>query len=517
MLDLKGRKVVVLGLGDTGLSMTRWLARRGADVRVADSRAEPPQAAPLARELPRVPLATGPFTDATLDGADLIALSPGIDRREAPIARAIARGVPVVGDVELFAQALALIPHPSSLRPRVLAITGSNGKSTVTAMAGAMCRAAGRETVVAGNIGLPVLDALAAIEDGARPPQVFVLELSSFQLESTSSLAPDAAAMLNLTEDHMDRYDGLDSYAAAKARVFTGNGVQVLNRDDRRSMSMARAGRSILTFGRSAPRTESEWGIADTGCDIGNVAPSDMSNVARSEMSGVARGEMSSVARSEMSGVARGAPALMHGTQRLLAVDELPVQGLHNAGNALAAHALYHALGLPGEPAVAALKSFTGLPHRLQKVAEIEGVAFYDDSKGTNVGATVAALTGMERTAVLIAGGDGKGQDFAPLAAAVAGRTRSVVLIGRDAPLIARELKGSGVGIERAADMDDAVRRAYAAARRGDAVLLSPACASYDMFRSYVHRGEAFVAAVRQLESRSLLIQNRPDENERKE
>jgi UDP-N-acetylmuramoylalanine--D-glutamate ligase len=303
---------------------------------------------------------------------------------------------------------------------------------------------------------LPVLDALTAVESAAQAPQVFVLELSSFQLESTATLVPAAAAMLNLTEDHMDRYHGLADYAAAKARVFNGNGVQVLNRDDRWSMGMARAGRTILTFGRAAPRTDHEWGIA--GDTI---------------------------------------PALAHGTTPLLALDKLSVRGLHNAANALAAHALCHALGLPDAPAAAALASFTGLPHRLQYVGETGGVTFYNDSKGTNVGATVAALTGMEQPVVLIAGGDGKGQDFAPLAAAVAGRARAVVLIGRDAPLIARALAGTGVRIEYAAGMEEAVGGACALARPGDAVLLSPACASYDMFRNYVHRGEAFMAAVR--------------------
>ena len=447
----------MLGLGDTGLSMARWLTQRGADVRVADSRAEPPHAARLAQELPEVDLETGPFTDETLRGADLIALSPGIDRREPPIVKALARGVPVAGDIELFAQALA-----APIASRILAVTGSNGKSTVTAMAGAMCRAAQQETVVAGNIGVPVLDALAAIEAGGRMPQVFVLELSSFQLESTESLQPDAAAMLNLTEDHMDRYDGLADYAAAKARVFHGKGVQVLNRDDRWSMGMARAGRTILTFGRGAPRAESEWGIVG------------------------------------------GEPSLWlaRGSKRLIAVSGLPVKGLHNAANALAAHALCHALGLADESTAAGLETFTGLPHRLQKVGEIKGVAFYDDSKGTNVGATVSALTGLDQTVVLIAGGVGKGQDFGPLAAAVAGRARAVVLIGRDAGLIAHALGGSGVKIESARNMEEAVHGAYLLARPGDAVLLSPACASFDMFRSYVHRGEVFVAAVRELEDR---------------
>src|SRR5262245_3415036 len=481
-MELKGRQVLVLGLGDTGLSMARWIQRRGANVRVADSRAEPPQAAALSAELPDIVLTTGHFTDETVSGADLIALSPGIDRREAPIAKAIARGIPVVGDVELFAQALpSLVPHDSRAEPgkatrasglsesaakpvlpKMLAITGSNGKSTVTAMAGAMCRAAGLNTVVAGNIGLPVLDALAAIEAGATLPQVFVLELSSFQLESTVSLAPDAAAMLNLTEDHMDRYNGLADYAAAKARVFHGKGAQVLNRDDRFSMGMARAGRTILTFGRKAPREAHEWGLS------------------------------------------RSPQWLMHGTKRLLAVEALPVKGLHNTANALAAHALCHALGLPDESTVSALETFPGLPHRLQKVGELDGVVFYDDSKGTNVGATVAALTGMEQTVVLIAGGEGKGQDFSPLAAAVASRARAVVLIGRDDARLELALGGTGVRIENARYMVEAEQSAYALARPGDAVLLSPACASFDMFRNYAHRGTAFVAAVGELARRRL-------------
>ena len=463
MESLKGRKVVVLGLGDTGLSMARWLVRRGAVVRVADSRAAPPHAARLARELPQVPLATGKFSDAALAGADLIAISPGIDRREAPIAGAVKRGVPVVGDVELFAQALkAFIPHPSSLiPPRILAITGSNGKSTVTVMTGEICRAAGRETVVAGNIGLPVLDALAAVEDGGRAPDVFVLELSSFQLESTHSLEPDAATVLNVTEDHLDRYAGMKEYAAAKARIFAGNGVQVLNRDDRWSMGMTRAGRARYTFGVGEPRAETEWGM----CAAGDGA------------------------------------ALARGPRLLMAVSELPLAGLHNAANALAAHALAHAIGAPDETLARALRTFKGLPHRMQQVAERAGVVFLDDSKGTNVGATVAALTGLGRQVVLIAGGDGKGQDFSPLAPAVKMRARAVVLIGRDAGKLERALAASGVPLRHAGGMDEAVAAAYGEARPGDAVLLSPACASYDMFRNYVHRAEAFVAAVRRLES----------------
>lgn len=460
-MEWSGVKVVVLGLGDTGLSMARWLARAGARVRVADSRASPPRAAQLARELPDVPLATGPFDEATLAGAELIAISPGVDRREAPIARAIARGVPVVGDVELFARALRRAATRGSRlgAARILAVTGTNGKSTVTAMTGAMCRAAGRATVVAGNIGVPVLDALAAIEAGDAAPEVFVLELSSFQLESTESLEPDAAAMLNLAADHLDRYASLEDYAAAKARVFAGGGIQVLNRDDPWSRGMARAGRTHYTFGLDAPRSEIEWGVLVEG----------------------------------------GRRLLARGAQRLLAAEELPLAGEHNIANALAAHALAHALGLAEEPLARALREFQGLPHRTQPVAELGGVAFYDDSKGTNIGATVAALRGLGRRAVLIAGGEGKGQDFALLAPAVRAHARAVVLIGRDAPRIEAALAGCGVPLHRAGGMEEAVREAFRAASAGDAVLLSPACASFDMFRDYAHRGRAFADAVRRL------------------
>lgn len=453
MLELKDRKVVVLGLGDTGLSMTRWLARRGADIRVADTRGNPPGAAALDRELPQIPFVSGPFTDALFRDCDLIALSPGIDRREPVLARALETGKPVAGDVELFAQAV------SRTGTRVLSITGTNGKSTVTAMAGEICRAAELRTVVAGNIGLPVLDALSAVEDGAREPDVYVLELSSFQLESTESLRPDAATVLNITEDHLDRYDGIAEYAAAKARIFAGGGAQILNRDDPRSLAMAVPGRHVATFGVSVPAGRDEWGLS---------------------------------ARD-------GSADLMHGAEKLLALRELPVAGIHNALNALAAGALADAIGVESGAIVDGLRHFQGLPHRVQKIRSIGGVAFYDDSKGTNVGATVAALTGMTQPVVLIAGGDGKGQDFAPLADAVSRHARAVVLIGRDADVIARVLGDGKVPMVRAKDMPDAVRAALGAAKEGDAVLLSPACASYDMFRNYVHRAEAFADAVAQL------------------
>ena len=443
----------MLGLGDTGLSMARWLARRGARVRVADSRAEPPHRARLAREVPAAGLECGPLQARQFEGVDLVAVSPGIDRREPVIAAAAARGVPMAGDVELFAQAL-----PRQGRPQIVAITGTNGKSTVTQMAGDMCARAGRDTVVAGNIGLPVLDALAAIEDGRRPPEVFVLELSSFQLETTASLAPDAATVLNVTEDHLDRYRDIEDYAQAKARIFAGARVQVVNRDDARTRGMARPEGRVLSFGLDAPRGGGEWGIE----------------------------------RSD------GAEWLAGHGARIMPAAELPVVGRHNAANALAALALGHAIGLADAPMAAALREFRGLAHRVERVAEIAGVTWYDDSKGTNVGSTVAALAGMPQPVVLIAGGDGKGQDFAPLADVMRG-VRALVLIGRDREQIAAAVAASGVRIERADSLEDAVRRAQGLALPGDAVLLSPACASYDMFANYLHRAETFVAAVRSL------------------
>ena len=452
-MNFAGRKVLVLGLGDTGLSMAKWLARRGADVRVADTRAAPPRLADLGRALPGVTADCGPFQEASFAGIDLIAISPGVPLADPNVQRALAAGTRVVGDIELFAQATA------DRRPRIIAVTGTNGKSTVTALAGAMAKAAGADCEVAGNIGPAVLDALMRREDLGRAAGLWVLELSSFQLETTRSLAADAATVLNITEDHLDRYRGIDDYARAKARVFFGDGIQVLNRDDPRSLSMALPGRKTITFGLDAPRRAQDWGLAERG----------------------------------------GEPWLSQGANPLLAVREVRLAGLHNAANALAALALCRALELPLEPLLASLREFRGLPHRVELVGEAHRVRWYDDSKGTNVGSTVAALAGLARRdskIVLIAGGDGKGQDFSPLKDAVMRSARALVLIGRDAPRIEAAVAGAGVPVRRAASMEEAVNCAAQSARSGDAVLLSPACASFDMFRDYEHRGEVFRAAV---------------------
>lgn len=439
-MELKGKKVLVLGMGETGISAARWLQSIGAVVFAADSRETPPRTADL-----KLPISTGPFKNELLDKTDLVVVSPGLSLKEPVINEALRRNIPVAGDVELFAMEIAK-RNPA---PSIIAITGSNGKSTVTSMVGEMCRKAGLDTVVAGNIGLPVLDTLD------NQPDVYVLELSSFQLETLNSLNAKAAVVLNLSEDHLDRYDSMNDYGKAKSAIFKGNGVQVLNRDDEATMAMRLPGRKMLSFGLSAPGCEFEYGLKDGW--------------------------------------------LMKGERRLMQASSLKVAGLHNVLNALASLALCSVLDASEEALVGALSAFSGLPHRVEKIGEIGGVAFYDDSKGTNVGATVAALVGLSAKSVLILGGEGKGQDFSPLKAAVENHARAVVLIGRDASIIEHAIKGVSIPVIHASSMEDAVSKAYDAAKTGDAVLLSPACASFDMFRNYVHRAEAFSAAFREL------------------
>ena len=451
--SLVNKSVLVLGLGETGLSLVRWLVAQGAHVRAADTRAQPPALAPLKAQLPQVVIHCGPFRDEIFSQTDLIAISPGIALNDPFVLRARAHGIPIVGDIELFAQA-----QPEINRPKIIAITGSNGKTTVTSLVAHLCQASGTDVVAAGNISPAVLD--VALQRGDHPPEVWALELSSFQLESTTTLHADAATVLNISEDHLDRYSSMDEYAAAKARIFIGCPVQVLNRDDARSFGMAQANCKTITFGLDLPATENDFGIARVAEAIW----------------------------------------LMQGTQRLLKASELQLTGLHNVANALAALALCRAINLPMEQLLPALRTFKGLPHRVECVAQINGVTYYDDSKGTNVGATVAALQGLGCKAVLIAGGEGKGQDFAPLKSAVARHARAVLLIGRDAPLIASALNDCGVAVIRAQDISDAVQQSAQLAHSGDAVLLSPACASFDMFRNYVHRAEVFIAAVQALQ-----------------
>ena len=464
-MKLEGKQVLILGLGESGLAMAAWCARLGARVRVVDTRAQPPALVELRQGLAAAEFVCADFVKSAdkrlLDQVDLLCLSPGLSGGILLVLEARARRIPVVGEIELFAWALRQLQPEGGggTRSKLIAITGTNGKTTTTSLVGHLCRAAGLDAEVAGNISPAALAALMARLDSGMLPDVWVLELSSFQLETLDSLDADAATVLNISDDHLDRYIDIDDYAAAKQRVFQGRGAQVLNRQDNCVKRMAVAGRRLITFGLDAPGMEDDFGLRDN----------------------------------------RGGPWLVQGDRFLLPLTELPLAGLHNAANAAAALALCDAIGLPLLPLIEGLRSFRGLPHRVQLVAEREGVRYYDDSKGTNVGATVAAphgLAGAESRVVLIAGGEGKGQDFSPLAAALAQCARNLILIGRDAELIAAASAGSGVPVQRAKDMQEAVHLAASAARPGDVVLLSPACASFDMFRNYAHRAEVFVAAV---------------------
>ncbi len=437
-------KTLIVGLGKTGLSCARYLAARGVPAAVIDSRDQPPGLASLREELPDTALFLGGFEPEVFREADRLVVSPGISLREPEIQEARARGVEVLGDVELFAR---------EADAPVVAITGSNGKSTVTTLVGEMAREAGLRVKVGGNLGEPALDLLQPETD------LYVLELSSFQLETTSSLRPIAAAVLNVSADHMDRYRSVAEYAAAKERIYQGAVHRIFNRDDPLVMKMSRGEEGDLFFTLGKPPAEGFGLKRDAGVEW-----------------------------------------LCRGEQKLLPAAELSIAGRHNLANALAAMAFGSVLNLPQDAMLAALRRFPGLPHRTQFVAEQDGVRWYNDSKGTNVGACIAALEGLaegESRTVLIAGGDCKGADFSLLAPVAARTARAVILIGRDAPDLEQALAGS-VPLLRAGDLREAVALAADQAQAGDRVLLSPACASFDMFRNFEERGERFMEAVRE-------------------
>lgn len=433
---------LIVGLGETGVSCARFLERAGEPFEVVDSRREPPGLAAFRAHWPEVPLTLGPFDGPRLKQAQRIVVSPGVSPREPALAAAIQAGIECIGDIELFSH---VVDAP------VIAITGSNGKSTVTEMTGALLAATGLNVRTGGNLGPPALDLL---EDDGPPVDAYVLELSSFQLETTFSLRPAAAAVLNVSADHMDRYATLAEYAAAKGRIYNGAAVAVVNRDDTGAARLAMQARRTIGFTAGEP----------VAGDFGLVTHA-------------------------------GEQWLAEGDTPLLPAARLPLSGRHNRVNALAALALARAAGIDVAAAAPALAGFTGLPHRTQLIAETGGVRWYDDSKGTNPGATAAALEGMDAPVVLIAGGEGKGANFSVLREPVARRARAVILIGHDAGRLAEAL-GDAAPLEHAGDLEEAVQRAADWAQPGDAVLLSPACASFDMFADYRARGRAFAAAV---------------------
>jgi UDP-N-acetylmuramoylalanine--D-glutamate ligase len=485
-------QALVLGLGASGLAIARWLARQGWSLRVADTRADPPQLDALRTTLPQAAFVAGSLTESLLDGVELLALSPGLSPTHSPVAALVkaakARGVEIVGEIELFARELARLKEAQAYAPRVLGITGTNGKTTTTRLVGLLVERCGRHVAVAGNIAPAALDELAARLDAQDLPDVWVLELSSFQLQTTTSLKCDAAAVLNITQDHLDWHGTMEAYATAKERIFAAETVRVLNRDDPLVAAMAGRKSKVVTFGADAP-----------------TRPDDVGLVREGGMTWMAWAEDTSLPTRRRKAVAEppGTPAEIH-VHRLMPADALRIRGRHNTLNALAAVALARAIGLPLAPMLHALREYRGEPHRVELIASTGGIEYYDDSKGTNVGATVAALDGLGaegRRLVVILGGDGKGQDFTPLAAPVARHARAVVLIGRDAARIREALMpvAGQVPLHDAGTLPEAVRCAADAAQPGDAVVLSPACASLDMFRDYRHRADVFVDAVREI------------------
>jgi UDP-N-acetylmuramoylalanine--D-glutamate ligase len=604
MQQLHNQSVLILGLGDSGLAMARWCARFGAQVQVVDTRAEPPHLAALRAELPSVKFVHGAFDANLVEGQDVRAVfkSPGLSPESvAPVWNAaVAAGLWVGTELTLFAQALSDLQTSMAYHPKVLAITGTNGKTTVTSLTGQLLERAGKRVAVAGNIGPTLLDTLsqaldkaaeeqaaadvvaaeeaaalaadealaeqaraeaeakekaaaaqaaqlaldaeealaqeAAAESDAESqmaltgteaeqaaevvaemvvaddepfevdlpplvppppppadhpylPQVWVLELSSFQLEGVDNFEPTAATVLNLTQDHLDWHGSMDGYAAAKARIFGKQGVLVLNREDAGVMAMLPEPvrvklqkpqvRAHLTFGGDLPQRPGDYGIETVN-----------------GMTWLVRALEADETRKRR----KDDEEEIH-IQRLMPADALRIRGRHNALNALAALALAGSAGGDLAPMLFGLREYQGEPHRVEAVTVLNGVEYFDDSKGTNVGATVAALHGLgvDRRLVVILGGDGKGQDFAPLSEPVARYARAVVLIGRDAPALREVLQHSGVTLLDAATLEEAVKLCSEQAHSGDAVLLSPACASMDMFRNYAHRAEVFVSAVNQL------------------
>ena len=503
MKHLNDIDVLVLGLGESGLAMARWCTRHGARVRVWDSRDAAPGDAALAETLPAAQRLRGELSDEAFAGVKLILKSPGLAPADAriagPLARAADSGVLVQGELELFARALADLKEERGYAPKLLAITGTNGKTTTTAMTKGLVERAGRRVAMAGNIGPTMLQTLAeALDAAAREeepqalPEVWVLELSSFQLDEAKGFEPDAATVLNITEDHLDWHGSMAAYVAAKARVFGKDAVMVINRDDaaveklvpepipQKGRNAKPIERDVIRFGLGEPTRPGDFGIRH-----------------ENGMAWLVRAMEADETLKHRKG---DAEEELH-IQRLMPADALRVRGHHNAANALAALALATAIGCPLAPMLHGLREYAGEPHRVAFVATVGGVDAFDDSKGTNVGATVAALDGLgadkaPAKLVVILGGDGKGQDFAPLAAPIARHARAIATIGRDAPRIEQALAGTSLPLQRHDTLEAAVRWCFERAHAGDAVLLSPACASLDMFRNYAHRAQVFIDTV---------------------
>lgn len=495
-MDFSGKHVLVLGLGESGLAMAQWLLRCGARLRVADTRNQPERLIALMQLSPEIEFVGGEFDATLLEQIDIVAVSPGLSpllELAALLPQAQQKNIPVWGETELFAQALAALREERAYHPKVIAITGTNGKTTVTNLVGLLCQRAGLTTKLAGNISPAMLDVLRECLETDSLPQVWVLELSSFQLHTCFSLQADAATVLNLTQDHLDWHGDFAAYSSDKARIFAEGTIQILNRDDPAVMAMgsalARSTQRLHSFGSGAPQHDADFGLLNEhGMSWLAIA------TAGEEETSSARRKKKDVIEVEIL------------VTRLMPADALKIRGQHNATNALAALALCRAIGLPLAPLLHALREYRGEPHRVEQVANIGGVDYIDDSKGTNVGATVAALKGLgqelnasEKRIILIAGGEGKGQIFQALADPIGRYVKAVFLIGKAAHEIELAIQSAQVQTQACQTLEQAVQMAAESAQSGDVVLLSPACASFDMFRNYAHRAEVFVDAVREI------------------
>lgn len=495
-MNFLDKHVLILGLGESGLAMAQWLLRAGAKLRVADTREAPDRLAALRQLSSEIEFVSGDFQQSLLEGIDIVAVSPGlspVQELAAILPETKQHNIPVWGEVELFSLALAELKKSKQYQPKVIAITGTNGKTTVTSLTGLLCERAGLSVKVAGNISPAMLDVLRESMDADALPQVWVLELSSFQLNTCSSLQADVATVLNITQDHLDWHGDLASYCKDKARIFGSESLQLLNRDDPLVMAMQKtqtlSPTTVMTFGMSAPERDGDFGLLnEQGMTWLALAVADEDDQIPGR-------------RKKKDYVAP--PVIV---TRLMPVDALKIRGQHNATNALAALALCRAIGLPLAPLLHGLRDYNGEPHRVELVTTIAGVDYIDDSKGTNVGATVAALRGLgqesaggEKKIILIAGGEGKGQDFSPLADPVERYTKAVLMIGKAAPEIRTAISLVGTELYDFLTLEEAVLAASTMAQEGDVVLLSPACASLDMFRNYAHRAQVFVDAVREI------------------
>lgn len=477
------QKALVVGLGASGEACTKFLLKRQWQVRATDTRSEPPALSRLS-DTEGFSFVSLQEAQAQLKDCNLLVMSPGISPWHSavtPLVRsAQSLGIEIVGEIELFARELLRLKSEKAYEPKVIAVTGTNGKTTTTVLTTKMAAASGLKAVAAGNIGPNAVTELDRYLESGELPDVWVLELSSFQLETTSSLAPDAAALLNITQDHLDWHGGMNEYVAAKGKIFAHEKTaRILNRDDTTVMNFAAHDRRVFTFGTTEPQHPNEWGL-----------------VKEDGIVWLAFNEDDSVQLTKRK-VLEG-----HVLQRLMPEDALHIRGRHNSMNALAALALIYAVGLPISDALRALAQYRGEPHRVEYVMTVNGVDYIDDSKGTNVGATVAALEGLGANGtklVVILGGDGKGQDFSPIADSMGKHARAAVLIGRDAPLIEKALQGAEYPIIHAKDMPQAVQKASELAQPHDCVLLSPACASWDMFKDYAQRSAIFIASAKAL------------------